>query len=152
MVIPVGTHTGGAHIGGPHGEIGAHAVGAQVGGAHGGGHGGAQQLGLQTGRLGAGARMPAMTADGIPITAPQMLVHAPSNAPHMPNGDGGRIAPHGGGQQGCIAGAQAGVGAGGGPPATPIANEIENKSVVRNAKIATTLSAIPKPPFLTPLR
>ncbi|MGC8659440.1 MAG: hypothetical protein ACP5U1_10245 [Desulfomonilaceae bacterium] len=150
MVIPVGTHAGGVHIGGPHGAIGAHAVGAQAGGAQGGGHGGGQQTGRHTGRLGAGARMPAMTADGIPITAPQMLVQAPSKAPHIPKGDGGRIPQHGGGgQHGCTAGAQVGAG---GPPATPTANETENKSVVRNAKIATTLSAIPKPPFLTPLK
>ena len=79
-------------MGGPQGVTGAHAVGAQ-----GGGQGGAQKLGLQTGLFGAGARMPAMIADGIPITAPQTLVHAPSKAPQIPNGDGGPIEPHGGG-------------------------------------------------------
>lgn len=87
-------------MGGPQGAIGPHVGGAQVGGAHGGGHGGAQKLGLHEGRFGAGDRIPAITAEGMPITAPQMLVHAPSRAPQIPKGDGGPIGPHAGGAQG----------------------------------------------------
>lgn len=139
-------------MGGPQGAIDPHVGGPQVGGAHGGGHGGAQKLGLHKGRFGAGARIPAITADGMPITAPQILVHAPSTAPQIPKGDGGPMGPHAGGAQGCGIGAQTGATSIGGPPAIPGIIEIEKKSVVRNAKIATTLSAIPDPPFLTPFK
>jgi len=148
-MIPEGTHAGGAHMGGPQGAIVPHVGGAQAGGAHGGG---AQKFGRNMGSFGAGAKIPAIIAEGIPIKAPQQLVHAPSTAPHMPKGDGGPIGPHVGGAQGCGTGAQKGAISVGGPPAIPEIIETDNKSVVRNAKIATTLSAIPDPPFLTPFK
>lgn len=88
-------------------------------------------------------------AEGIPITVPQMLVHAPRTAPQIPNGDGGPMGPQVGGAHGCGTGAQYGAASMGGPPASNGFIETKNKSEVRNAKIATTLSAIPDPPFLT---
>ena len=143
MEIPVGIHGAGPQTGGPQGMAGPQTGGWQTGGA--------QKFLLNIGSLGAGASIPAIIADGIPIAAPQIFVHAPSNAPHIPKGDGGPVGPHVGGAhvggaQG--AGAQNGATSIGGPPATPETIETENKSVVKNAKIATTLSAIPDPPFV----
>lgn len=86
------------------------------------------------------------------MAAPHILVHAPNNAPHIPKGDGGPMGPQLGGAHGAGAGAQYGATSIGGPPATPETIETENKSVVRNAKIATTLSAIPDPPFFNVLQ
>ncbi|HTY24600.1 MAG TPA: hypothetical protein VMC85_15815 [Desulfomonilaceae bacterium] len=76
-----GPHIGGAQGGGPQGG-GAHIVGPQDGGPQGLGGGG-------------GARMPAIIAAGMPITAPQMFVHIPMHAPQMAKGPG----PQDGGPQ-----------------------------------------------------
>jgi len=138
LEIPVGIHGAGPQRGGPQGMAGPQTGGWQTGGAH--------KFLLNIGSLGAGASIPAIIADGIPIAAPQIFVHAPSNAPHIPKGDGGPMGAHVGGAQ--AAGAQYGATSMGGPPATPETIETDNKSVVRNAKIATTLSAIPDPPFV----
>lgn len=85
----------GAHMYG----MGAHpcgmqGCGMQGCGAHAGGwHGGGAHM-----RLGAGGdRIELMTAEGMPMQVPQMLVQIPRMPPHMPNGDGGE---HDGGAQG----------------------------------------------------
>ena len=70
----------------------------------------------------------------------------------MPNGDEGPMGPQVGGAHCCGAGAQYGAASIGGPPAITEFVETKNKSEVRNAKIATTLSAIPDPPFFNVLR
>jgi len=93
--IPVGIHGDGPHTGGPQGTTGPQTGGWQTGGA---------QKFLLSLIFGAGASIPAIMAEGIPIAAPQIFVHTPSNAPQIPKGEGGPIGPHVGGEQG--AGAQ----------------------------------------------
>jgi len=57
-------------------------------GPHGGGPhiGGGHIVGPHEGRWYLGARMPCIIAAGIPIIVPQMLVHAPRQAPHKDPG------------------------------------------------------------------